>query len=109
VLPLNATNGNVASLLDNSLLVLVVSSLDKKLQATLIAQSTDCLGSFVSAHRILLAVTENLLQVRDSSIVARLAQTVGEFVLEESRGRSKSSGNSINSRNSVLGARFLTC
>jgi hypothetical protein len=83
VLPLDATNSNVASLLDNGLLALIVSSLNKKLQAILVAQSTDGLSSLVSAHGVLLAVTKDLLQVRDGGIVARLAQTVGEFVLEE--------------------------
>jgi len=81
--PLDTANSNVASLLHNSLLVLVVSSLDEKLQAALVAQSTNSLSSLVSAHGIFLAVAKNLLQVWNCSIVARLAQAVSEFVLEE--------------------------
>lgn len=107
VLPLNATDGNVASLLYNSLLVVVISSLDKKPQTALIAQCTESLGGLVSAHGVFFAIAKDVLQVGNSSIVARLAQAVGELVLQQSRGRGETSSDSIDSRDGVGRARDL--
>lgn len=57
----------------------------------------------MTAHRILLNILHNLLQVRDRVVVAGLAEAVGKLVLEQSRARCETSCDRLNGREGLLG------
>jgi hypothetical protein len=84
VLPDNTINGNIASLSDNLQFILVVAQLLQHIQTIVISKGTESLSGFVTAHRILLDVLDDMLQVRNGVAVESLAKAVGQLVLQES-------------------------
>jgi hypothetical protein len=84
VLPDNTINGNIASLSDDLQFILVVAQLLQHIQTIVISKGTKSLSGFVTAHRILLDVLDDMLQVRNGVAVESLAKAVGQLVLQES-------------------------
>jgi len=85
MIPFYALHCDVASLTHHVHLVCIVTQRSQQVQTALVTQCAQCLGSLMPAHGILLLVFQDAPQGRNSSIVSRLAETISEFVLEQSR------------------------
>ena len=106
VIPLDPIDRDIARLSNNIRLILSIPELPEQVQAALITQRTQRLSSLVPAHGIFLLVHQHLPQRLDRSIVARLAETVREFMLEQCRRRPKARSNSLDRGDSLFTGRL---
>lgn len=109
MVPLYAINSDITRLPYDINFFGVIPQPLQKIQASLVAQCTQCFGSLMSAHGVFFLVLQYAPQRRNSGIVTGLAQAVGEFVFEEGRWRGKCGANGFDGGDCLLRRRMQAC
>lgn len=109
MVPLYAINSDITRLPYDINFFGVIPQPLQKIQASLVAQCTQCFGSLMSAHGVFFFVLQYAPQRRNSGIVTGLAQAVGEFVFEEGRWRGKRGANGFDGGDCLLRRRMQAC